>query len=292
MVKMLYWNKVIFNETKMTTPEMLDYIKRQQQAGKTSEQIAQALRQSGWQEADIQLGLGTAPAGPAGEAALPPATEILKIAWKIYQEKFWLLLGITAVPAAIMLAFGLLFGGGVLLTRTGHGGFFASVGTGAILLLIMLVVLVYFGVWSSVAQIFVIKDHQENLTFQEAFKRAQPHLGTFFTTSLLAGLAIAGGMILFIIPGILFALWFSQAMFVVICENLYNTAALKKSKAYIQGRLWEVFKKYLLIGVIVYGIAIITSFIPLLSNVISFVLTPLTLVYGYVLYRGLRGEKV
>ena len=276
----------------MTTPEMLDYIKRQQQAGKTSEQIAQALRQSGWQEADIQLGLGTAPAGPAGEAALPPATEILKTAWKIYQEKFWLLLGITAVPGVIMLAFGLLFGGGMLLTRTGHGGFFTSVGTGAILLLIMLVVLVYFGVWSSVAQIFVIKDHQENLTFQEAFKRAQPHLGTFFTTSLLAGLAIAGGMILFIIPGILFALWFSQAMFVVICENLYNTAALKKSKTYVQGRLWEVFKKYLLIGVIVYGIAIITSFIPLLSNLISFVLTPLTLVYGYVLYRGLRGEKV
>ena len=289
---MLYWNKFIFNETKMTTPEMLDYIKRQQQAGKTSEQIAQALRQSGWQEADIQLGLGTAPAGPAGEAALPPATEILKTAWKIYQEKFWLLLGITAVPGVIMLAFGLLFGGGMLLTRTGHGGFFTSVGTGAILLLIMLVVLVYFGVWSSVAQIFVIKDHQENLTFQEAFKRAQPHLGTFFTTSLLAGLAIAGGMILFIIPGILFALWFSQAMFVVICENLYNTAALKKSKTYVQGRLWEVFKKYLLIGVIVYGIAIITSFIPLLSNLISFVLTPLTLVYGYVLYRGLRGEKV
>lgn len=290
----------------MTTPEMLDYIKRQQQAGKTREEIAQALRQSGWQEADIQEGLGNnAPSQPAS-SVLPPATEILKTAWKIYLERFWLLLGITVVPAGLMIVFGLLFGGGILLAGITRANPFASMGLGLILMIVALIAFIYIGIWSSVAELFAIKDHQENIGFKEAFKRARPYINPFFATSLLAGLAIMGGLILFIIPGIIFMLWFSQSVFVVINENLANTQALSKSKSYVKGKLWEIFLKYLFIGAIVYGIVIIASIIDagisrsmagdkeklsLLSNVFSFALAPLLTTYSYVLYRSLRGEK-
>jgi len=290
----------------MTTPEMLDYIKRQQQAGKNREEIAQALRHSGWQEADIQEGLGGIPSAPAGDSKLPPATEILKIAWKIYQERFWLLLGITAVPAALMLIFGLIFGGGLLLAGVTRANPFASMGLGLVLMVVALIAFIYVGIWSSVAELFAIKDHQENIGFKEAFMRARPHLGAFFATCLLAGLAIMGGFILLVIPGVIFMLWFSQSAYVVINENLSGTQALSKSKSYVKGRMWEVFLKYLFIGAIVYGAIIIASLIDggisrsmagdkqkfsLLSNVLSFALTPLLTTYSYTLYKSLRGEK-
>ena len=305
---MIYYKQRQLNETKMTTPEMLDYIKRQQQAGKSREEIAQALKNSGWQEADIQEGLGaTASTGLETNAKLPPALEMLKTAWSIYQERFWLLLGITAVPAGLMIILGLLAGGGIVLAGVTKANPFASLGAGLILLIVAVIAFIYIGVWSSVAELFAIKDHQENIGFQEAFKRARPYINPFFVTSLLAGLAIMGGFILFIVPGIIFMLWFSQSMFVVINENLTNTKALGKSKAYVKGRLWEVFLKYLLIGIIVYGTIAIASLLDagiarsagkslenfsLLSNVFSFALAPLLTIYSYIVYRSLRGEKV
>lgn len=285
---------------------MLDYIKRQQQTGKTREEIAQALRHSGWQEADIQEGLGNgAPSQPANNT-LPPATEILKTAWGIYQDRFWLLLGITAVPAALMIIFGLLFGGGILLAGVTRANPFASLGLGLALMVVALIAFIYVGIWSSVAELFAIKDHRDNIGFKEAFMRARPHIGAFFATSLLAGLAVLGGFILLIIPGVIFMLWFSQSVYVVINENLSGAQALSKSKSYVKGRMWEIFLKYLFIGAIVYGAIIIASLVDggisrsmlgdkqkfsLLSNVFSFVLTPLLTTYSYVLYKSLRGEK-
>ncbi len=299
----------------MTTPEMLDYIKRQQQAGRSREEIAQALKQSGWQDPDIReglsLALGHEPGSQASISAfaqkLPSAVDILRQSWEIYQNRFWLLLGISAVPGVIVMAFALLFGGGAILAGRTAPNPFLSLGFGLVLMIVLLVAMIYIGVWSSVAELFAIKDYEQNITFKEAFKRGRPYINSFFSTGLLAGLAIFGGFILFIIPGIIFALWFSQSCYIVINENLSNTAALKRSKAYIKGRMWEVFLKYLFIGLIVYGslalVSLGASGIALaartkpenfswISNVLSFVLAPLLTTYGYVLYKHLKGEKV
>jgi len=313
--RVLYYKQVILNEIKMTTPEMLDYIKRQHQAGRQREEISQALRQSGWQDSDIQEGLNSA-LGPASETGditslpagkLPSAMEILKQAWEIYQNRFWLLLGISAAPALIVLAFGAIFGGGAALAGKTGANPFLSLGFGLVLMIVLIITMIYVGVWSSVAELFAIKDQAENIGFQEAFKRGRPYINNFFSTGLLAGLAVLGGFILLIVPGIIFALWFSQACYIVINENLSNTAALKKSKAYMKGRVWEVFLKYLFIGLVVYGGLAVISLglggialalktksenISWISNVLSFVIAPLVTTYGYMLYKHLKGEKV
>lgn len=279
----------------MITPEMLEYIKRQQQAGKSREEIIQALHEAGWQESDIQAGLNPEQHTVTGQTAtpLPPAMDILKKAWEIYQRKFWLLIGISALPAALALVGAMFFGGGAVLAGKTAPHISSALGAGGLALaFVFLIIIIYVGVWSSVAEIVAIRDHTENLAFKETFTRARPFISQFFFTNLLTGLAIMVGFVLLIVPGIIFALWFSQTAYIVICEKLYYTTALKKSKSYVNGRLWEVFTKYLLIGVVVYGSVILTSFIPLLSNVLSFALAPLMLVYAYVLYQHLKGQVV
>ena len=65
-------------------------------------------------------------------------------------------------------------------------------------------------------------------------------------TSVLMGLAIFGGLLLCLIPGILAALWFGLAQHVVILEDTSGVAALKRSKTLITPYLGT----FLILGVI------------------------------------------
>ena len=74
--------------------------------------------------------------------------------------------------------------------------------------------------------------------------------GTWF----LVGLAIMGGMILCLVPGILAAFWFSLATQVVVIEGVAGFAAMKRSKQLMAGNIGTIFVLGLLIGLINVGI--------------------------------------
>lgn len=69
-------------------------------------------------------------------------------------------------------------------------------------------------------------------------------------TSILMGLAIMGGLILFIIPGILFALWFGLAQHVVVLEDESGTTALGRSKTLVRPYLGT----FLMLGILIFAI--------------------------------------
>jgi hypothetical protein len=81
-------------------------------------------------------------------------------------------------------------------------------------------------------------------------------------TSFLMYMAIFGGMILCIIPGILFALWFGFSQHVVVVEGIAGTAALKRSKKLVRPYLGTFLVLGMIVGVISLAIAAIVWFIP------------------------------
>jgi hypothetical protein len=87
-------------------------------------------------------------------------------------------------------------------------------------------------------------------------------------TSILAALAIIGGLFLLVIPGIIFAAWFSLAAFVVVDENLSGVAALRRSKQLVKNRFWDTLGALSLLQAV--GIL---SFIPVLGTLVSLVLS-------------------
>ena len=244
------------------------------------------------------------PQAPAD--ALPRASKLFSEAWKIYQDRFKTLIIISLMPMLAFLAAGIIGGGGAALGIKLHVNSFGLGAIGIIFALAALIFLIYLGVWGTVAGIIAIKDSGEKIDWKEAYRRSKPLINVFFTTGLLAGLAVMGGLILLIVPGIIFGLWFSQSNYVVVEEGLANTAALKRSKHYVKGRLMEVIGKYVYIGLITLGLYILVGiFISLvgalsglkqqelswISNIFSLIWTPMVTVYGYLLYKALKQSR-
>jgi hypothetical protein len=294
----------------MITQQLLDYIRSQQAAGKSMEEIKTQLHASGWQESDINEGLAavssgqaTAPAGPVGE--LPGATEILKEAWHLYTGRFWLFVSLSAVPILGFLILGIIFTmSGLVYYKPGITTTNNAVG-GSIMLviaLVALIALIYISVWAAASLLVVIRDRSETLTFGETMRRGRPYINPFFTTGLLAGLAVIGGVILLIIPGIIFWLWFSQSTYITVGENLVNQEALSQSKSYVKGRMGSVFLKLIFIVFITWVITIIVS-LPfgfskessmvgnIITQIVNILWAPVTAIYGYMLYEHLKRTK-
>lgn len=82
-------------------------------------------------------------------------------------------------------------------------------------------------------------------------------------TSLLVSLAVFGGFLLFIIPGIIFSVWFTFSTYAVAVDGKRGVEALKTSKALVKGRWWSVFARLavpaIVIGFIAWIIQLIAS---------------------------------
>jgi hypothetical protein len=71
---------------------------------------------------------------------------------------------------------------------------------------------------------------------KSAFHKTLPLLGL----SILYALSITIGLILFIVPGVLFAVWFSLSYFAMYDENLGPIDAMKRSKELVSGHFIEI----------------------------------------------------
>lgn len=62
---------------------------------------------------------------------------------------------------------------------------------------------------------------------------------------------LVGGFLLFIIPGIIFIIWFLSGQYVLVSEDLRGFNALLRSKQLIQGNWWRIFWYFFLIILII-----------------------------------------
>ncbi|MDH4112389.1 MAG: hypothetical protein OEV60_06850 [Actinomycetota bacterium] len=85
-----------------------------------------------------------------------------------------------------------------------------------------------------------------------SYKWGFARFGSVILISILVGLAVAGGLILFIIPGLIFAVMFSVAIPALVVENRRGTDAMSRSWNLVKGHFWHA------VGVIILA-AIITA---------------------------------
>jgi hypothetical protein len=231
-------------------------------------------------------------------AAWPVSRQFFKEAVEIYKKRFKNLIVISLVPIALVFIFGLVVGFAAVLLKD----------RGSVPLIILIVALalvaIYVSVWGFAAMIhYIIGDEQS--TVRQAFDAAGQDVFPLIITGILTGLAVFGGIILLIIPGILFAFWFSQGYFIVIAEKISGPAALKLSKSYVKGNIWEIFKKGFYLGIISIGLGILVGIVfgildgifhaQFLANVGGLLFRllwgPLATVYSYLIYKHLKTLK-
>lgn len=226
--------------------------------------------------------------------SLLSSREILNESWSLYKARFKTLLGVALIPPLIFILLLILF---ILLNSL-------LLGLGFIFIFI---VAIYVFTWGRAALIYAIKDSVENIGIKESFKRGKGKIYQVFLVSFLSGLITAGGFLLFGIPGIIFSIWFSFAIFIVVEEDLVGMNVLLKSREYVRGYWWSVVWRNLYFSGILMVIGFVFSFfeglfsllnlqslgelINLINIIISVILTPLATIYQFLIYKNLKEIK-
>jgi hypothetical protein len=231
------------------------------------------------------------------EPELISPVQLLKNAWAVYSQHLTQYLFISIIPTLAFAVLGGLFGGGGYIAYRLGVNKGLLMGSGVVIGLVVLVICIYIGLWGAVALLTAIKNREQGVNFKQAFTASRPLIGAFFVTSALSGLAVMGGILLLIIPGIIFAIWFSQASYIVVSEHLQGSVALKRSKAYVVGRMGAVFWRGLFLMIIVWVVLGILALIvgksaaDIINPIAQVLVAPLISIYGFLLYENLRQTR-
>lgn len=294
----------------MANQQLLDYIKQQAQQGKTREEIKQELLRVGWQVRDIEEALNivdsirlsdsSVSSSPAQEANLTPSTlpgvgDLLRRAFSAYRVRLGTFIGIMFISLIAGLVVSI-----PSLVISGLGGILFSI----ILALARIVI----SFWAQIALIFAVKDREEKIGVIESLRRGWHKIIPFAWISILVGFITIGGYMLFIIPGIIFSIWFAFSTYVLISEDLRGMNALFRNKQLTAGYWWKVLWRFFVMGVVmlipivlVYMILIVGSLtifagpatlaLSVISLIIPLLITPFVIVFGFLLYEDLKRQK-
>jgi len=170
------------------------------------------------------------------------ASQIIQKTTQIYFKNFKKFLPYILLLGAVMFLSSLPQ---VYNALEAHHGFFIRSGLVLFLtLLIFITTLSVLSMWVNSALSLSIKDAVENNPAQNwktILKSVKPILWPAIYTSLLVGIIIFGGTLLFIVPGIIFSVWYVFSIFAVVFDGKKGLKALKTSKELIVGRWFHIF---------------------------------------------------
>jgi len=159
-------------------------------------------------------------------------------------------------------------------------------------------VLVVFDILMGVALILAVAN--PTLTIRQAYGQATGFFWRYLGFSIVLSLIILVGLLLFVIPAIIFLVWFTFSIFVLVLENGRIIESLKRSREYVRGHWWAVFGRMLFVIVITLIILAPLSMLgsgtsdqrDLFDGLVSLVtalITPFTIIYMYLMYQDIKG---
>jgi hypothetical protein len=106
-----------------------------------------------------------------------------------------------------------------------------------------------------------LRDGQRDFSVGELFSHATPYLGTLILAGILAGIAIAIGFVLIIVPGlILLTIWAVISPSIVV-EDKGVFESFGRSRELVRGHGWQVFGAIVLTFLIIVLVGIVASLI-------------------------------
>jgi hypothetical protein len=221
-------------------------------------------------------------------AAIDILGESLDILWKNFLNFFT----ITIIPFLIV---GLFLGAFWLLKYKLSGILFIF-----FIIIFILASFISFS-WGPLALIYAAK---ERVSAIEAFSKTSKKIISNVWISFLVTFITLGGSLLFLVPGIIFSVWFLFSQMVLVFEGERGMNALLKSKEYVKNNFLAVLWRYFFI----FAISLLISFIPrLIFSVIKIlgffivdfllalfliILTTIYLVLVYSYLKEIKGEIV
>ena len=234
------------------------------------------------------------PPSPVGGALLGVGS-LFRAAWRLYRSRLKTFLGVMAVPVAAVLIF--------ILVPALSQFFSKSAGAGVVLIIlfllfVLLMIVIY--LWAVAALFKAVVESEQGIGIKDAYLSAwrEGRVSSLFWVNFVNGIMVGGAFMLFIVPGVIFSVWFSQGPFVVMTDRERGLNALLKSREYVRGRWWGILWRNLCMLVLVYLASFILTLLAkelggqLAANIFSWILTifttPFVVCYDYLLFKNLR----
>ena len=245
--------------------------------------------------------------GQPGDTALPRPMgigEILSTALHLYRRHWRTLLTIAAVVVVPITLLHYLVGdlvrtqgettrNGVVETATWSVGIAGLVAA-------LAGILMYLVLSGAITRAVAAEVAGQDPSVEQSYRFGFHRLGSVLLVSVLVGLAIVGGLILFIIPGIYIGIRLCVSIEALVVEGRRGTEAMGRSWALVGGHWWHAFGT-LVVGGLLTGIvnAVITTpfgdtswFVQAVAAALATVVTlPYSALVGVLLYLDLRARK-
>ena len=96
-----------------------------------------------------------------------------------------------------------------------------------------------------------VQDGQRDASAGQLLRAVTPVLGKLILVGIVAGIGIAIGFVLIVVPGLILATLWSVAAPVVVLERPAGLRALGRSRELVRGNGWNVFAVILLLVILV-----------------------------------------
>ncbi len=219
-------------------------------------------------------------------------TELLKGAIEHFKINPKLFLGIVLVP---VLA-------NVLMVL-----FAPSKATGVINIYEWLVfsvfVVAYIGVSILMGIALILVAENSALSIKEAYNQAKGFFWRYLGFTIVVSLILLVGFLLLVVPFVILLVWFSFSVFVLVLENTGIKESLDRSRAYVKGKWWAVFGRIMFVALIaivaILPFSILAALFPgakqefeMVGNIVAVLISPITLLYMYLLYQDVKSPTV
>ncbi len=214
---------------------------------------------------------------------LKPVGEFFRNVWQVYRDKYWQLVGLVLLPVALLTL--------PVFLNSVAGAILGIVG-------------ILSAIFAQGAVIVAVLRRDTAIAWREAYRETWFKFSSILWVAVLVSFITIGGFLLFVIPGVIFTVWFMFSLVALLVENNRGMEALLKSREYVRNYFWPVFGRYLLfvlISLVVVGVisGLVELFVGDVVIVAAFaeallalVLIPFGVVFQVLLYENLKSVKV
>ncbi len=149
----------------------------------------------------------------------------------------------------------------------------------------------------SVAQLIVLKNDGRKIDLVLIIKQSFAYILKYFIFMILYSTCLLIGLLFLVIPGIIFMVWFGLGYLAVVFDDCKPIEAFKRSKELVKGYWWDIFIRFVFFAIFSFLVALLilllriilkTDYVAIISNLISLVMTPLSVAYFTVIYQDLK----
>ncbi len=214
---------------------------------------------------------------------LPGIGELFERSWKIFKSRIGTLIVLYLLSAVFfIIPVGIFIGIGYLFSLFFSGSKTALIVSGG---LVGIIAGIIAASWGYAAFIFAVADN--SLGIKDSLDKGWQRVEAFIWILSILGFIVMGGFLLFIVPGVMFTVWFAFAQFILAGEEEKGMNTLLKSKEYVRGYFWDILLRLFIIWLVSGVIGIV----PIIGPILSILFMPFMMIFIYLIYEDLRSIK-